>query len=71
VRSGYGEYAAKKIAAHRLAKDFIPAEMENAQQRLLDANKIWIKTEKPGTSKERKRIKPGPRSSNASDEEPL
>jgi RecA-family ATPase len=52
-------FAATMIAVHSLAKDFLPKEMEAAQQRLLDANKIHIATEGP-PSKPRKRIMPGP-----------
>jgi hypothetical protein len=65
-----GEYVVDKIYQHSLAKDIIPDELEKAQQRLLDANKIHIVTEGPA-SKPRKRIKPGPKPANASDNEPL
>ena len=57
-----GEYAAAKIFAHRQAKGFLELEMENAQQRLLDANKIHIVEDGP-SSKRRARIVPGPKPS--------
>ena len=55
-----GEYAAAKIFAHPLAKDFLELEMEKAQQRLLDANKIHIVEDGP-PSRRRARIVPGPK----------
>jgi RecA-family ATPase len=63
-----GNYAAHKIWDHPKSKEFVKAEMEKAQQRLLDENKIHILREGP-PAKQRLRIKPGPRP--AGDQEPM
>jgi hypothetical protein len=55
-------YAPKMISDHPRCKTFSEPDMEKAQRRLLDANKIHIVTEGP-PSRQRKRIKPGPRPS--------
>jgi RecA-family ATPase len=53
-------YAPKRIAAQDDAQDFSLREMEKAQQRLLDANKIQI-VEVGSDSKKRQYIRPGGR----------